>query len=344
MEEQVNQTSQNNLLTAKQEFIDETESAINIPESLKTDTGHPLQQQVVSNGTSQQGINLDANLQHDQLQDEDKQDTIIHDADVLHDDYDHTAIDNIADGTTIQMEKPITKLFPVDNVTIPNEKVGCVFVTIPLQQFLEGYPPPSDKQAFLDIYHMLSLLDKYLYDNPKQHTHCMSPDNAQKHISYCLGCTLYSPGYPRLQFWIYNNLLQEEYNRYYKSRSRKYMEKLKKKSIAIQNHMHDSVSHDFDRDSDYCDDGLIPLQGQQDEQPEAVNSAENAIEHDTVDILTEYPPWSRDTYVMMMKLFMIEIEKRYKMNYLKTHQLKLKTISPIQIMLMPTIGSNNPGT
>ena len=43
MEEQVNQTSQNNLPTAKQEFIDETESAINIPESLKTDTGHPLQ-------------------------------------------------------------------------------------------------------------------------------------------------------------------------------------------------------------------------------------------------------------------------------------------------------------
>ena len=43
MEEQVNQTSQNNLPTAKQEFIDETESAINIPETLKADTGHPLQ-------------------------------------------------------------------------------------------------------------------------------------------------------------------------------------------------------------------------------------------------------------------------------------------------------------
>ena len=24
---------------------------------------------------------------------------------------------------------------------------------------------------------MLSLLDKYVYDNPKQHTHCMSSDN-----------------------------------------------------------------------------------------------------------------------------------------------------------------------
>ena len=34
---------------------------------------------------------------------------------------------------------------------------------------------------------------------------------------------------------------------------------------------------------------MTPLQGQQDEQPEAVNSAENAIEHDAVDILTEYP-------------------------------------------------------
>ena len=159
MEEQVNQTSQDNLLTAKQEFINETETAINIPKSLKTDTSHPLQWKAVPKSTSHQGTDLDANLQHDQLQDKDEQDTIIHDTDVLHNDYDHTAIDTIADGTTIQMEKPITELFPTDDVTIPNEKVGCVFVTIHLQQFLEGYLPPTDKQAFLDIYHMLSLLD-----------------------------------------------------------------------------------------------------------------------------------------------------------------------------------------
>ena len=53
MEEQVNQTSQNNLPAAKQESIDETESAINILESLKTDTGHPLQWQTVPKSTSQ---------------------------------------------------------------------------------------------------------------------------------------------------------------------------------------------------------------------------------------------------------------------------------------------------
>ena len=48
--------------------------------------------------------------------------------------------------------------------------------------------------------------------------------------------------------------------------------------------------------SDYSDNGSIPLQGQQDEQPEAVNSAENAIEYDAVHILTGYPSWSTDTY------------------------------------------------
>ena len=40
--EQVNKSSQNNLPIAKQESIEEVESAINIPESLKTDTSHIL--------------------------------------------------------------------------------------------------------------------------------------------------------------------------------------------------------------------------------------------------------------------------------------------------------------
>ena len=49
----------------------------------------------------------------------------------------------------------------------------------------------------------------------------------------------------------YVKFLQEEYNRYYEHRSRKYMEKLEKKSIAIQNRINDSVTYDFDRVSDY---------------------------------------------------------------------------------------------
>ena len=93
-----------------------------------------------------------------------------------------------------------------NEVRMPTEKVGCIFVTSCLKQFLENYFSSSDKQAFLDVYHMLSLLDKYLYDHPKQHTHCMSSDNEYiallqhaislhrfNYISNSLGCALYSP-------------------------------------------------------------------------------------------------------------------------------------------------------
>ena len=60
----------------------------------------------------------------------------------------------------------------------------------------------------------------------------------------------------------YVKFLQEEYNRYYEHRTREYIEKLEKKSIAIQTHMYDSVAYDFDTVSDYCDNGSTPQQGQ----------------------------------------------------------------------------------
>ena len=79
-----------------------------------------------------------------------------------------------------------------------------------------------------------------------------------KHVFYCLGSILLNTQDSNLE---YIKFLQEEYNRHYEHRSRKYMEK---KSIAIQNRMYDSVTHDFDRVSDYSDNGSTPLQGQQD--------------------------------------------------------------------------------
>ena len=127
--EQVNESSQNNLPTAKQESIEEVEFAMNILESLKTDNGHTIHHQTVPKSTSQQGINQDANHQPHQLQDLNRQDAIVHNPDVLHDDDDHAAIDSIAVGTLIQPEKSITELLPTDDVTIPTEKVGCIFVT-----------------------------------------------------------------------------------------------------------------------------------------------------------------------------------------------------------------------
>ena len=214
----------------------------------------------------------------------------------------------VADATSTQPEQSLPVFHPTDDVTVPTDKVGCILVTSHLQQFLEEYPPPSDKQAFLDVYHMLSLLDKYLYDYPKQHTHCTSSDNEYVTLlkyAICLNVDLSM--FPTLWTVLsilldtqddnleYIKLLQEEYNRYYADKSRKYVVNLEMKSIENHNRMHDSVTHDFDRVSDFSDNGSTPQQGPQDEQPEGVNSAENAIDNNVVDILTLYPPWSADS-------------------------------------------------
>ena len=51
----------------------------------------------------------------------------------------------------------------------------------------------------------------------------------------------------------------------------------------------------FDRVSGLHDNGPIPSQGQEDDQPVDVTIPENAIDDDVIDIRTIYPPWSRNT-------------------------------------------------
>ena len=59
--------------------------------------------------------------------------------------------------------------------------------------------------------------------------------------------------------------------------------------------MYDSVTQNFDRVSGLHDNGLTPLQGQEDDQPVEVTTLENAIDDDAIDIRTIYPPWLPDT-------------------------------------------------
>ena len=73
--EQVNESSKNNLPPAKQEFMEEVESAINISESLKIGTGHALQPQPALRSTSQHCTDRDDNRQQRPLQEHTEQDT-----------------------------------------------------------------------------------------------------------------------------------------------------------------------------------------------------------------------------------------------------------------------------
>ena len=295
--EQTIRFSKGNLISAKQMSIKDTNVARDAPESLKSDTSH----------TSRQSseVPTDAGEKHQQIT---TSEDIKPHADTQHHDGKHPDKEIAREPTSMYSEQLHTMLTCIDEVIMPTKKVGCILVTSNLRQFLEDYPPSSDKQAFLDIYHMLSLLDKYLFDNLEQHTHCMSSDKEYVTLlKYALHLNIDLTTFPTL--WAVLSILldtkdgkcecvkclQEEYNTYYEEKSRKYMLKLEKKSLEIQNCMHDSVTQNFDRVSGLHDNGSNPSQGKEDNQPVDATTPENAIDDDVVDIMTIYPLWSMDT-------------------------------------------------
>ena len=246
--EKDNKSFKYDLSSAKQESMEEVESTVNILESLKIDTSH------ISQHPSQPCTDTDEKHQQHPSPEHAEQDAVVH-----QDDDEHSAKNAVMEPTSTQSDQSLTVFLPTDDVIMPTEKVGCILVTSHLQQFLEDYPPSSDKQAFLDVYHMLSLLDKYLYDNPKQHSHCMSSDNEYVTLlKYAICLNIHLSMFPTLWAVLsilldtqdgkreYVKFLQEEYNTHYTDKSRKYMVNLEKKSVEIQNRMHDSVTQNFD--------------------------------------------------------------------------------------------------
>ena len=221
--EQTTQPSKGNPSIAKQKSIEDTDVTRNAPESLKLDTGHTSRQH------SQVCTDADEKCQQITTLEDIAQDT-----DTQRHDGKHSVEDFTRGPTPILSEKPSTTLTCTDEVIMPTKKVGCILVTSHLKQFLEDYPPSSDKQAFLYIYHMLSLLDKHPYDNPKQHTDCMSSDNEYVILlKYAICLNIDLTAFPTLWAVLfilldtqdgkheYVNCLQEEYNTYYEDKSRK---------------------------------------------------------------------------------------------------------------------------
>ena len=140
--EQINQSFGYILSSAKQESMEEVESAGNILESLKTDTGQTSQH------PSQPCTDTNEKRQHCPSTKHAEQDAAVH-----QDDHEHPPKNIAREPTSIHSDQLLMVLFPTDDVIMPTEKVSCTLVTSHLQQFLEDYPPSSDKQAFLDVYH-----------------------------------------------------------------------------------------------------------------------------------------------------------------------------------------------
>ena len=183
--------------------------------------------------------------------------------------------------TPTQSEQLHTLPTSTNEVRMPTKKVGCILVTSHLKQFVEDYPLSSEKQVFLDIYHMLSLLDKYLYNYPKQHTHCMSSDNEYVTLlQYAIHLHIDLTMFPTL--WAVLSILLDT-----QDSKCEYMKHLFR--------MYDSVTHNLDRVSGLHDNGLTSFQMQDGDQTVEVTAPENAIDDDVINIMTIYPPWSTDT-------------------------------------------------
>ena len=276
-EGQTIQPSKSNQISSKQMVIEDIKAVRKPPESLKSDTGHISRQH--------SPVCTDVDERHQQIM---TLEDIEQDTNAQFRDGKHPVECTTKEPTPMQSERLSTLPTSTDKVIMPTEKVGCILVTSHLRQFLEDCPLSSDKQAFLDIYHMLSLLNKYLYDNPKQHTHCMSSDNEYVTLlKYAIHLNIDLTMFPTL--WAVLSILldtqddkhkhikclQEEYNTYYEDKSEDYMLKLEQRSVKIQNHMYDSVTQNFDGVSGLHDNGSTPLQGQKDNQPVEVTTPEN---------------------------------------------------------------------
>ena len=220
--EQMVQPSKGIQIPLIQPFTTDSNVAGNMPESLKTDTSHntPQECRAVHENQKQTVTSEDVepvvNSQHCGEK--------------------HTVEDTTEETTTVQSQLPDISPTSRDKICMPTEKVGCILVTSHLKQFLKDYPPSSEKQAFLDIYNMLSLLDKYLYDNPKHHTPCMSSDSEyvillRYAICFNIDLTTFPTLWAVLSILLatqdviheYVKCLQEEYDTYYTDKLKNYM-------------------------------------------------------------------------------------------------------------------------
>ena len=116
--EQTSQSSECNPSLAKQKSIEETDSATNILESLKIDTGH------TSRCLSQ--ACTDADEKHKQSMTSEGAE---HDTDTQQEDGEHPAEDIARESTSMHSDKLLTTLTCTDDTVMPTKKVGCILVT-----------------------------------------------------------------------------------------------------------------------------------------------------------------------------------------------------------------------
>ena len=244
-------------------------------------------------------------------------DTILYIQGDLEEEQFNTAIDDTSDDPMIVMGKPLTTAFVSANVRIPTEKVGCLQVTSQLREFLIHFPPDSKEKAFEQIYEILQVLNTYLIDNPKQHIHCMSPDNEYVSlIMYAITIEIDLCNF--LAIWAVLSILldtqsntlqhvksfQQVVNNYYDKRPTDVMSELEQQASIIMKAMYDSVNNehsdsvsgDIDRVSGAVDSDYDVNDSDKDENVMPYDKDENVMPYDKDENVM---PYDKDENVML---------------------------------------------
>ena len=297
-----------------------------IPELLDNDTGENIEQYIrykdeLETIPEESDEDFPAMAQGDG----DDGDTIPYIQGDLEDEQFNTAIDDTSDDPMIVMGKPITTAFVSVNVHIPTEQVGSLQVTKHLREFLSHFPPESKEKAFEQIYEILQVLNAYLIDNPQQHIHCMSLDNAYVPLIMYTN-TIEIDLCNFLAIWAVLSILldtqsntlqhvksfQQVVNNYYDNCPTDMISELEKQASIIMKAMYDSINNehsdsisgDIDRVSGAVDSEYDVNGSDKDENDMPYDKDENDMPYDKDENDMPYDkdendmPYDKDEYVM----------------------------------------------
>ena len=88
-----------------------------------------------------------------------------------------TAIKDDEQDDTIQFGNPVMQPFLSRSIRVPISEIDCFSFTQMLQNYLQAYLPPSQKDAYSQIQGMAQWLDMYLSKYPAQFIKCMTSDS-----------------------------------------------------------------------------------------------------------------------------------------------------------------------
>ena len=219
------------------------------------------------------------------------------------DDNYRTAIDDDDLDDTVQFGNPVTQPFLSRSIRVPITEVGCLSFTQMFQDYLHGYPPPSQADTYLQIQEMAQRLAMYLNRYPAQYINCMTSDSEfVAFVNHTIQLALDLMAYPNIWAVLletqdvntsYVQVMHYYFNECYNTKTEEYMIQLEQTAERSKNNMYnitlDGVSASIQQQ--VCSPRM---QSTDQHDVDAENHTQVPYLAHFNDVLTEYPAWCTD--------------------------------------------------